>query len=338
MTRISFVGGAAVSLALTGVVRTALADSSASERALAETLFREAKGLMEQRRFEEACPKFAESQRLDPGGGTLLNLALCHEKEGKTATAWAEFQDARAIASKDGRGDREALAEQHVAALEPKLAKLVVTVARDAATQAGFLVQVDGARLEAPAWGTPAPVDPGDHVVHASALGTTDWEKTVTATAGSSVTVEVPSLASETAPISNGRDRAMHDMMQDVRTLEVDEGKRTAAYIVGGAGVVALGVGTYFGLRALSLRHQSDDHCPADRCTPEGVRLNDSAKRSALGADIGVGVGIGAVAVATYLFVTSSHWKPGDSRAGGGAPLVPVVGPGVAGLFVRRAF
>ncbi len=54
-----------------------------SNTALAESLFREGKRLSSEKKFAEACPKFAESYRLDPGLGTLLNLATCHESEGQ---------------------------------------------------------------------------------------------------------------------------------------------------------------------------------------------------------------------------------------------------------------
>lgn len=64
-----------------------------SNAALAESLFREGKRLSGERKFADACPKFAESYKLDPGLGTLLNLAICHESEGKPATAWAEFSE-----------------------------------------------------------------------------------------------------------------------------------------------------------------------------------------------------------------------------------------------------
>jgi hypothetical protein len=59
-------------------------------------------------RVSDACPKFEESHRLDPSGGTILNLALCHEKEGKLARSWSEFNEASAFARRDYRADREA--------------------------------------------------------------------------------------------------------------------------------------------------------------------------------------------------------------------------------------
>ena len=50
---------------------------------MAESLFREGKRLSGEHKFAEACPKFAESYKLDPGLGTLLNLAICHEVGGQ---------------------------------------------------------------------------------------------------------------------------------------------------------------------------------------------------------------------------------------------------------------
>src|SRR5262249_35450838 len=86
----------------------------------AQVLFEQARQLVAAGRYAEACAMFAESQRLDPAGGTLLNLAVCHESEGKMLAAWAEFHEARVQARQDGRTDREDLAAAHIARLESR--------------------------------------------------------------------------------------------------------------------------------------------------------------------------------------------------------------------------
>jgi hypothetical protein len=115
-----------------GIATTAqaFAEASGSDRSLAQSLFEQAKQLMVAGKYEEACPKLAESQRLDPGGGTLLNLGLCHERQGKTASAWSDFKEALSVARRDNRSERIRDSEEHIAALEAKLPWLTVSVTR----------------------------------------------------------------------------------------------------------------------------------------------------------------------------------------------------------------
>src|SRR5262245_49529895 len=96
---------ASVLLALAALATGAIAraDPPPDVAAHAEELFRDGKRLMTEGKYAEACPKLAESHRLDPAGGTLLTLGLCHEAEGRTATAWAELKEAAAIGKQTGR-------------------------------------------------------------------------------------------------------------------------------------------------------------------------------------------------------------------------------------------
>src|SRR5437899_11188432 len=71
----------------------------------AEALFEQGRELMTAQKFSDACPKFADSQKLDPKSSTLLNLANCYEKAGRSATAWATYREAAALAKNEGHED-----------------------------------------------------------------------------------------------------------------------------------------------------------------------------------------------------------------------------------------
>jgi hypothetical protein len=105
-----------------------LARADESPKIVAEQLFRNGRALLEAGQVGAACEKLSESQRIDPAGGTALLLGICLEEQGRFASAWAALRSARAVAVRDGRQDRIAVADEHLQTIEPLLAHLTVTV------------------------------------------------------------------------------------------------------------------------------------------------------------------------------------------------------------------
>src|SRR5262245_20033030 len=93
----------------------------------------EAKKLLAEGKTSEACDKLEQSTKLAQKSDTMLELAQCHEKENKTATAVAEYKEAATLAHKEKRYDREKTAKMRILMLEPKLPKLIVAVAAETA-------------------------------------------------------------------------------------------------------------------------------------------------------------------------------------------------------------
>jgi len=143
---------------------------AASDAAAAEALFNEAQKLVAAGDYQGACPKFAESLRLDAGIGVMLYLADCYERTGRTASAWAEFKEAEELATKQA-DRRAATAHQRAAAIEPTLARLVVRV-EPGADVPGLELHRDTTLVGRPQWGSSVPVDPGPHTIVVSAPGT----------------------------------------------------------------------------------------------------------------------------------------------------------------------
>jgi hypothetical protein len=179
--------------------RHALAQPSQEARFAAAALFEDGMRLMGEGKYPEACPKLAESERLDPSIGTLYRLSLCFEATGRTASAWLGYLDVAARALTLGQADREKAARAKAATLEPKLMRLKITV-QPAAASAGVEVKRDGTVVSTPLWGTAVPLDPGPHKVTATAPGKEPWELGVQLDrAGSTVSVDVPPLLEKKA-------------------------------------------------------------------------------------------------------------------------------------------
>jgi len=145
-------------------------------------------------RYAAACDKLEESQRLDPGTGTLWHLAGCYEKTGRLATAWAKYL---LVAQETRRRSEFSKMRAALAAakrLEPRLRRLSVDVPVKHRLP-GLKILRNDERVGPGAWGTALPVDKGEHVVTATAPGRRPWKKQLRIGAKPLTRLRVPLLS-----------------------------------------------------------------------------------------------------------------------------------------------
>ena len=314
------------------------AQSSTQGRAVASRLYDDASALMASGQTAEACPKYAESQRLDPQLGTLLHLGECYAKLGKTASAWTSFKEAADIAAQ--RSDkREDKIRERIAVLEKTLSNLVIVV--DASEPAGLELRQDGELVGRAGWSTPIPIDPGEHKITATAPGAKPRELTTTVAAnGQTTTVRLPAIeplpptAATPEPATSGAGASSAATPSDAGPWFATH-RKVVAGVAGGVGLVGIGVGTAFGLMAKSTYDKSGPYCNGDRCDATGHDLRQSALGKALVSDVAFGVGAAALVGGVVLWLTApKHTEQQPSVA----LVTPVVGPHAAMLSIQRSF
>jgi serine/threonine-protein kinase len=275
----------------------------------AEALYRQAKSLMAQEKYTEACEKFSASQSLEPGLGTLLYLGDCYERAGRFASALATFQEAQEFAKGRNEAEREHLASVRAAALEPRVPRLELRLGADELPD-DLQITLNGTPVERRDLNRPMPHDAGTYEVHFSAPGFQTFTTEIELRNGESrsAVVKVPRLK----PLGGSRDAEPVRARGPRDSSGPGDTQRTVGWIVGAAGL-ALGIGSgVFTYLAASRNSESKNDCDPNspnRCSPSGVSARQDAKDLALAATVaGVAGGIGlAGGLVLHLSAPSSN-------------------------------
>ncbi|MET0594468.1 MAG: hypothetical protein ABW133_17330 [Polyangiaceae bacterium] len=295
------------------VAGNASAEPGATEKATAEALFQQGTELMGEKQFAAACEKFAGSQQLDPALGTILRLADCNDRIGKSASAWAMFKEAGSMARSRNEPDRQRMADERALELEKRLSRLEIKL-ESRNVPGGYELKLNGVSIPRATWDTPLPVDPGRQKLEASAPGRVSWTGSVEVPEGPATrSIEVPALAVKPASAESGSGLTASTSMSPSRDSSSPANtQKTLGFVLGGLGVVGLGVGGFLGYQAYSKNQDSLAECRADdpnACTANGKSLRDDARGAAMGSTIALAAG-GALAVGGLVLILTARSEP----------------------------
>jgi hypothetical protein len=293
---------------------------TASEKAAASALFDEGTNLMSKQSFAAACAKFEASSAIEPGLGVKLWLADCYDRVGRTASAWALFSEAAAVAQSSGQGERERLASARAADLEKRLSRLELAVPEQG-LPAGYSVTLDGALIPAGSVGSALPVDPGAHVVVVRAPGYKPRTLEQHVPAGpSSVKLDVPPLEVAPPEPTRSAEGRLGDKQPAKRAATPGSTQRVLGYSAGALGLLSLAGGGFLGYRAYALKQDSLNEClvsEPNACNERGASLREQAQNYGNVATATVIAGGALAATGLVLLLAAPSGETQEVHVGG---------------------
>jgi hypothetical protein len=288
----------------------------------ADRLFSEGLDLARVGDCARAREKFAQSYAADPAPGTLINWALCEEKLGRVATALGllRLADDRLPAGHP----KISGVKNEVAALRKRVPYLRMHPLRP--LPAGTVVLKDAVQVELSSFDQQQPTDPGAHVIEVQAPGHEVRRYEVVLDEGRTVDLafEPGSPRGPTPPVS------------PTEAPRGTEDQQFLGWVIGGAGVAAIGVGTVTGLLALSRWHDVQRSCDvaAKTCpTDEGNEASTAGRSLATVSTISfVAGGVGLLGGAYLLLNFRRPAAPGATSS------FVAVSPTGRGIQVSGAF
>jgi hypothetical protein len=328
----------------TFVLAVAMAPTAAADDA--GQLFDRGLAAFEAGRVAEGCPLLQRSYDIEARPGTIFTLAECEAKWGKNASALQHYHEYLArylklAPSEQGRQRaRQRIAETQVQSLEATVPSY--TFVHPASAAEGGSVRVDGAVLPSLQG---VRLDPGEHVIVVDRGVGEKQELKLVAVAGDKKRLELsPGLPNAPDPLELKSDKPKFELgpppapetasqpaLERAPASKGGGSSHTAAWIVGGLGVVGLGFGTVTGVMAMSKASITDSHCQDVFCDATGKKAADEGKTLAWISTAGFGVGVLGVGAAIVMLVT-------DSGSGGNARAwTPVLVGAPGGGFVGAA-
>jgi len=282
--------------------------------------------------LDRACEILAKSYALRRRGDTLLNLAECHRRQGKTATAWREFDEAIRFAMAVEFPEAIAAAATMRDQLAESLSELIVEIDPKSAPP-DLTVILDGKKLPTPQWNEVLYVDPGVHAVTATAPGYEPFatQGEVPPKGGSTVLritlVQLPPKPSAAPPQPAAKPPPK-------RVAPAPAETPIWPFVVGGAGLAAMGVSAVFLVDSRSAGAELDNDCGGRerQSCPGDYDIASPRGRELRGFGLFVGLGIAGLGATTAGVLGLMLSKP---SADDKIAVTPWVGPGVGGVTVR---
>ncbi|MFS8065681.1 MAG: tetratricopeptide repeat protein [Byssovorax sp.] len=265
---------------------SAAGEARADDQQKAEELFERGRKLMQSATtLDEACRTLAESLKHMDRGDTVLNLAECHRRQGKTATAWAEFDRALSHGSKVGFPEAIQAATQLRNKLATKLSRLTVTIPAPTAALADLTVEVGGNPWPRERWNTASVIDPGPVQITAKARGYKPFEVGVEIGAEKDAKTVVVVLEVEPPPPP--------PLAPPPPPAPIPKPARPLwPWIVGGAGVALGAAAIGAEIVAVGAHDELDKKCgQARQSCPRGHDFGPARTRELLGFGLFVGLG-----------------------------------------------
>jgi len=298
----------AILVGLASLVRLAHADDASD----AEVLFNEGQKAKEAGKPAEACTKFRQSLEKNRNAvGTILNVALCFEEEGKIASAYKLYSEAEDRAHEGGFAEHEKAAHEHKSKIGVDVPHVAIAFSEPARD---MKLVIDDQIVDINA-ANDVEIDPGTRTIVVSAPGRVAYTTTFSIAKGEHKAVAIPKLG---YPVSGGR---------------AGVGK---VLTFSGAGLVLVGIGV-----GIYARHeynaQFPTHCmdpDADHPTCDQTGYANAQNARTLGW-VGTGVGAAGLAAAG---IGAFLWFTAPKNESMHVAIVPTVTPEVAGLTAIGSF
>jgi len=287
-----------------------------------ETLFREGRAAMQEKNYDLACEKFAESQKKEPAPGTALNLGECEEQRGHLVAAGEAFAIAAATFTAP---DKQQYAASRAEAADRKTPRLTV---RTSAPVPGLVVHVGTSVIPVDA---EVKMDPGAVVIRAEAPGRRVKELTATLREGKNLEVDIGALEPD------GEDDPAPAPAVEVPPPRtgLQQHLRPIGLIVGGVGAASLVVGAVTGVLALDRAGTVEERCTPDLvCDREGFDAARSGSTLSLVSTITIAAGSAALVGGAALYLLA----PRAAKSTGGVRMTPTASRDGAGLSIRGVF